>query len=79
MAGRRVPGLFQTEDYARQVIAAFQTVVPTTPPIVFERFVRVRMRRQELLTHEPVLQLSVVLDEAVLLRRIGDRRLCALS
>lgn len=68
-----VPGLFQTEDYTRQIIAAFQTVVPTTPPTVFDRFVRVRMRRQERLTHEPVLQLSVVLDEAVLLRRIGDR------
>jgi hypothetical protein len=68
-----VPGLFQTEDYARQIIAAFRTVVPTTPPTVFDRFVRVRMRRQERLTHEPVLQLSVVLDEAVLLRRIGDR------
>ncbi len=31
------------------------------------------MRRQERLTREPVLQLSVVLDEAVLLRRVGDR------
>jgi len=31
------------------------------------------MLRQERLTHEPVLQLSVVLDEAVLLRRVGDR------
>jgi hypothetical protein len=31
------------------------------------------MLRQERLTREPVLQLSVVLDEAVLLRRVGDR------
>lgn len=69
-----IPGLFQTEGYARQLSAAFETVVPTTPPSVFDRFVRVRMLRQERLTHEPVLQLSVVLDEAVLLRRIGDRR-----
>jgi Domain of unknown function (DUF5753)/Helix-turn-helix domain len=68
-----VPGLFQTEAYARQLSAAFQTVVPTTPPSVFDRIVRVRMRRQGRLTHEPVLQLSVVLDEAVLLRGIGDR------
>ena len=33
------------------------------------------MVRQERLTHEPVLQLSVVLDEAVLLRRVGNRGL----
>jgi Domain of unknown function (DUF5753)/Helix-turn-helix domain len=69
-----VPGLFQTEAYAQQLSRAYQTaVVPTTPPSVFDRFVRVRMRRQERLTHEPVLQLSVVLDEAVLLRKVGDR------
>ena len=68
-----VPGLFQTEDYARQLTAAYQTVVPTTPPGIFDRFVQARMRRQERLTREPVLQLSVVLDEAVLLRRVGDR------
>jgi Domain of unknown function (DUF5753)/Helix-turn-helix domain len=68
-----IPGLFQTEDYARQLSAAWQTVVPTTPPSVFDRFVRARMLRQERLTREPALQLSVVLDEAVLLRRVGDR------
>ena len=68
-----IPGLFQTEDYARQLTAAYQTVVPTTPPSVFDRFVEARMRRQERLTREPLLQLSVVLDEAVLLRRVGDR------
>jgi hypothetical protein len=68
-----MPGLFQTEDYATQLTAAYQTVVPTTPPSVFDRFVQARMRRQERLTREPVLQLSVVLDEAVLLRRVGDR------
>ena len=68
-----IPGLLQTEGYARQLSAAYQIVVPTTPPSAVDRFVAVRMRRQERLTHEPVLQLSVVLDEAVLLRRIGDR------
>lgn len=68
-----IPGLFQTEDYARQLNAAYQTVVPTIPPGVFDRVVQARMVRQERLTREPVLQLSVVLDEAVLLRRIGNR------
>jgi len=68
-----VPGLLQTKDYAGQLSAAYQTVVPTTPPSVFDRFVQVRMLRQERLTREPVLQLSLVVDEAVLLRRVGDR------
>jgi hypothetical protein len=70
-----IPGLFQTEDYARQLSDDYQTVVPTTPPGVLDRFVKVRMLRQERLTREPVLQLSVVLDEAVLLRRVGDQGL----
>lgn len=70
-----IPGLLQTEDYARELSVAYQAVVPTTPPSVIDRFVQSRMIRQERLTHEPVLQLSVVVDEAVLLRRIGDRAL----
>jgi hypothetical protein len=70
-----VPGLFQTEDYARQLNAAWQSVVTTTPPAVFERFLRVRILRQERLIREPVLQVSIVMDEAVLLRRVGDREL----
>ncbi|HXT92344.1 MAG TPA: helix-turn-helix transcriptional regulator [Trebonia sp.] len=67
-----IPGLLQTEDYARQLNNAYEGVVPTIPPSVHERFLQVRMRRQERLTREPVLQLSTVIDEAVLLRRIGD-------
>jgi hypothetical protein len=70
-----IPGLLQTEAYARQLSVAYQAVVPTTPPSLIGRFVRSRMIRQERLTHEPVLQLSVVLDEAVLLRRVGDQGL----
>lgn len=70
-----VPGLLQTEDYTRTLQAAYQTVVPTIPPGVVERFLQARIRRQERLTLEPVLQLSIVMDEAVLLRRIGDDEL----
>jgi hypothetical protein len=69
-----IPGLLQTEDYARQLYDAVRSLVdPATPPSAVDRFVRARMLRQERLTHEPVLQLSVILDEAVLLRSIGDR------
>src|SRR5262249_18401904 len=35
---------------------------------------KVRMRRQQVLNRAPELQLSVVLDESVLKRRIGDQR-----
>ena len=70
-----IPGLLQTEDYVRQMNLAYQGVDPTIPPSVQERVLQVRMRRQERLTREPVLQLSAVIDEAVLLRRIGDHAL----
>jgi transcriptional regulator with XRE-family HTH domain len=65
-----VPGLLQTEAYARQVISSYSQVEPIAPGLI-ERLVRVRMRRQQALTREPALQLSVVLDESVLRRRIG--------
>jgi hypothetical protein len=67
------PGLLQTEAYARRLSAVYQTLAPTIPPSVHERFLRVRMLRQERLIREPALQLSVVVDEAVLLRGVGDR------
>ena len=66
-----VPGILQTEDYARQLNAAYQTLTPSTPPRLFERFLEARIRRQQRLTSEPLLELSVVMDEAVLLRRVG--------
>jgi transcriptional regulator with XRE-family HTH domain len=65
-----VPGLLQTEAYARHVISSYSQVEPIAPGMI-ERMVRVRMRRQQALTREPPLQLSVVLDESVLTRRIG--------
>ena len=69
-----IPGLLQTEEYARQLNAGYHSVIPT-PPSVLERLVRVRMIRQNLLSSEPPLQLFVVMDESVLLRKIGDRGL----
>jgi transcriptional regulator with XRE-family HTH domain len=65
-----VPGLLQTEDYARHIISSYSRVEPI-PPAMIERLVRVRMRRQQVLNRDG-LQLSVVLDESVLKRRIGD-------
>jgi transcriptional regulator with XRE-family HTH domain len=65
-----VTGLLQTQAYARHIISSYSRVEPV-PPGMIGRLVRVRMQRQQVLDHEGV-QLSVVLDESVLLRRIGD-------
>jgi hypothetical protein len=69
-----VPGLLQTEEYARQLHIGYQSAVPI-PPGVIERRVRVRMIRQQALVRDPPLQLSAVIDESVLLRRIGGREI----
>jgi transcriptional regulator with XRE-family HTH domain len=66
-----VAGLLQTEAYARHIISSYNQVEPIAPGMV-ERLVKVRMRRQHVLTREPQLQMSVVLDESVLRRRVGS-------
>jgi transcriptional regulator with XRE-family HTH domain len=66
-----VTGLLQTEGYARHIISSYSRVEPVAPGMV-DRLVKVRMRRQRVLDREPGLQLSVVLDESVLKRRVGD-------
>jgi len=65
-----VTGLLQTEAYAKHIISSYSRVEPVAPGMI-GRMVRVRMRRQQVLNREG-LQLSVVLDESVLKRRIGD-------
>ena len=65
-----VPGLFQTEAYARHIIGTYSRVEPIAPGMI-GRLVKVRMRRQQVL-HREGLHVSVVLDESILKRRIGD-------
>jgi transcriptional regulator with XRE-family HTH domain len=65
-----VTGLLQTEAYARHIIGSYSRVEPI-PPGVVGRMVNVRMRRQQVLQREG-LELSVILDESVLQRRIGN-------
>jgi len=65
-----VTGLLQTEAYARHIISSYSRVDPI-PPGMIGRLVRVRMRRQEVLNREG-LNVSVVLDESILKRRIGS-------
>jgi transcriptional regulator with XRE-family HTH domain len=64
-----VPGLLQTEEYARAVIA---TALPQLEPVVIESRVKVRLQRQGLITREvDPLRIHVVLDEAAVQRRVG--------
>jgi transcriptional regulator with XRE-family HTH domain len=65
-----VPGLLQTEDYARAMIHAAR---PDIDSGEIDKRVRVRIGRQSLLTQDDPLDLWVVLDEAVLHRPVGGR------
>jgi transcriptional regulator with XRE-family HTH domain len=72
-----VPGLLQTREYARAVHSAHQQAILKRPG-VFDRRVAARMIRQDVLTaRNPPLELSVVIDESVLLRKVGSREVMA--
>ncbi|MEN8654234.1 helix-turn-helix transcriptional regulator [Streptomyces sp. 21So2-11] len=66
-----VPGLLQTPDYARAVTRA---ALGAPPAQRVNSLVEVRIARQEVLRAEDPLELSAVLDEAVLRRQVGGRR-----
>lgn len=63
-----IPGLLQTEDYARAVI---QGVLPAATEEEVEDRVRARMERQAVLTREKPLKFWAVVDEAALHRVVG--------
>ncbi|MFF4213514.1 helix-turn-helix domain-containing protein [Streptomyces sp. NPDC001796] len=63
-----VPGLLQTPEYARAVTLA---AVGTLEDAKLDALVEVRLARQDVLRADPPLELSAVLDEAVLRREIG--------
>lgn len=63
-----VPGLLQTEEYARAMIRVARPEIGTDE---VERRVHVRMRRQSLLGGSDPVELWAVLDEAVLSRPVG--------
>ena len=67
---RLVPGLLQTEDYARAVIGA---AYPLASAEEIERRVGLRMRRARLLRRAHPPKLWAILDEAVLRRPPGDQ------
>jgi transcriptional regulator with XRE-family HTH domain len=63
-----MPGLLQTQDYARSLIRAGRNDLSVRE---VEDRVRVRMARQALLTQDEPVDFRCVLDEAVLLRPVG--------
>ncbi|WP_371776899.1 helix-turn-helix domain-containing protein [Streptomyces sp. NBC_01438] len=67
-APQLIPGLLQTEGYARAVFRAYQ---PTAVESTIDELVTTRLERAQLLTDPTVPMLWVVLDEAVLRRRVG--------
>jgi transcriptional regulator with XRE-family HTH domain len=67
-----IPGLLQTRDYAHAVTQLWLGMFPG-PPSEIDRWVETRLLRQQVLTRDPPLQLSVVVDESVLHRKFGDK------
>ena len=66
-----VPGLFQTEDYARAVTILGHRAAPAEE---IERRVSLRLQRQEILARaEPVPKVWAVIDESALRRPLGGR------
>lgn len=63
-----IPGLLQTEPYARAVFVSYQ---PTAPDDVIDELVAARLERAALLSDPTTPMVWTVLDEAVLRREVG--------
>lgn len=67
--GELIPGLLQTEEYARRVHLVAGDLIK---PADLDRLVAARMRRQVRLTDDTPLELSTVVSEAAFRRALGD-------
>ncbi|MFD5413451.1 helix-turn-helix transcriptional regulator [Streptomyces nojiriensis] len=65
---RSVPGLLQTEAYARALV---DDVLPPPTPDEVESRITARLKRQQLLHRTPYTVFSFIIDEAVILRQTG--------
>ena len=63
-----IPALLQTEEYTKSII---KTIAPKMNPDILQQRVEVRMRRQRRLDEDDPPRYRVLLDEAVLNRRVG--------
>ncbi|MFD5128002.1 helix-turn-helix domain-containing protein [Streptomyces olindensis] len=66
---RLVPGLLQSEAYAR---AVFEGTVPVVPDDQLADFMAKRMERQRMLLERPTTPFSFIVEEHVFRRRFGD-------
>ncbi|MEU3448577.1 Scr1 family TA system antitoxin-like transcriptional regulator [Streptomyces thermolilacinus] len=64
-----VHGLFQTEEYARALIAGGYPILPADR---VEELVDARTARQQIFDREPPATIEYVIEESVLLRKVGD-------
>lgn len=69
-----MPGLLQTEDYARGIIRA---IAPQMDPQIVGQRVEARLRRQEVLERQDPPHYTALLDEAVLRRGVGGPAIMA--
>jgi transcriptional regulator with XRE-family HTH domain len=69
-ANQAVPGLLQTEEYARAVFSLWRPLLDEE--IVKER-VAARLARQEILSRRPMPTISFVIEETLLRRPLGGR------
>lgn len=69
-ANQAVPGLLQTEEYAR---AVFTMMRPPLEEEVVDQRVSARLARQDVFAKRPAPLMSFVIDESVLRRPIGGR------
>lgn len=67
-----IPGLLQTEQYARQVLTGYHEVA-TISPRAIQRRLETRLTRQQLLTRDEPLEYVALMDESVLRRQRGDQ------
>ncbi|MEV6400247.1 helix-turn-helix transcriptional regulator [Streptomyces sp. NPDC051907] len=65
-----VPGLLQTEEYAR---AVFSCLYPPLDEGQLEEWVQARLERQKVLTRKPRPMMNFLLEESILHRPIGGR------
>jgi transcriptional regulator with XRE-family HTH domain len=65
------PGLFQIESYARALFEG-RAAMFSIPPGEIDRRIETRRLRQQVLTRKPPPLLTVVIDESVLRRKVGD-------
>lgn len=66
-----VPGLLQTESYAREIMRGWYSMF-RLPPTELELRVEARMTRQQVLSRDEPLELSAIIDESVIRRRFGS-------